>query len=250
MIFKNEKDKTRLGSSKGEANSLSIECMESFSEATIDPFEIDDDYTEDVDFDDDSAFEVDYGSKYPSMNRLLSLILMWVGVALFVYITGVIWLNLVVLNGYPTEAIEMGLNNYVTEVWTFQYFMVYIPVLNLLPAIFLGLMGASRKDSTSRIFMKVFAILALAANILSVAYFLGVLVFKTNTVNSARFISNDYRYCHEFYESVPTICPNVDPFDPVPGELKINNEFKQLLIFYSIEAALSVVYLVISGEFK
>lgn len=150
----------------------------------------------------------------------------------FVYYVGFVWHNTIFFNGYPRFGSPPSPGTFTSVRYGIQWVFTYLLSVNALPPLFL-LVACLFEKRVTGIWLHAIAIfLAGFISLVVAVYFtIWVYFFQTNSQGSGYSISNDYRWCHSFFNQNPDICPNTTPFVPAPTELTTNGEFKQHIGF-------------------
>lgn len=170
---------------------------------------------------------------------LLGCIFMILNFAVFLYWAAFPLLNTLYLNGYPRFAVPPSPNNFESTLYGYQWWMVWLLVLNIFPiAIFLYAMASNKSFFGPWLHYWTAVIVIIIALIVTLVLG-GIWIFDCNWSHSGRSLCRDYRWCCNYFSSAPTLCGNVTP---CPGtiNLSINDEFLQHFIF-------SIVFWVLTG---
>ena len=200
--------------------------------------------SDDEEGDDADDDEMDIDAVYKrraNSNRLFATVVLLLNMGVIVYYFGVVWLNTLIVNGYPRQGSPPGPNEFWSNMWSVQFFFLYIMILNILPPIFLGLWAASRKDGALLGFQFSFSLVALLTNAVVAVYLFVEFLINCNRGSSGLSACNDYRWCGypDNWDSLQ--CANTGPFDPPVSGLVINGEWQQHMIFTAVFFVLSVI---------
>lgn len=177
------------------------------------------------------------GEGTPSQGRMLGTGLSVVFAALFAYWVAFPLWNTVYVNGYPLFAIPPSPGPYVSFLYTYQWWFLWLMTTNLAPPVLFFLAAIHRQSAVLSSAYFWLTLLVSITSFICLCVFLGVWLFDCNNmlfIPSAGSYCNDYRYCCEHFSSAANVCPNTTPC--VGGSITLypNPDFIQHIIFAAI----------------
>lgn len=121
---------------------------------------------------------------------------------------GIAWLNFNMIFGYPAIAVPPSPGPFVSQRYTFMYFMVVLLGVNFLPPIALMIAGNIPDKISGIFFHQIMTILAFVINIIS-GLFLVILYwwFCNGAGATMSVLANDVSWCCVHFAANPIICP-------------------------------------------
>lgn len=178
-------------------------------------------------------------SKAKFEGLLLGAIFIFINLGLFLYWAAVPLLNTLYLNGYPRFAVPPSPNNFESTLYGFQWWMIWLLVLNIFPIMIFLLALTSNKNFFTPWLHYWTAVIVIIISLVVTLVLGGIWIFNCNWSYSALSICKSYLWCCTNFANAPTICPNTTPC-PQSVNLCINAEFLQHFIF-------SIVFWVFTG---
>lgn len=172
----------------------------------------------------------DYSLEKPEEGRQLALVYVVVIVGLIIYWAGVPFLNTVHVHGYPRFPIPPMPNTFESLRYTFQYWVLAVLVLHILPIYFFVFAMIFNKTRFSAALHYWSAIIMAIVGFLIVCVLLFIWLAGCNWPYAGGSICSDYQWCCTYFHNAPHLCANVTPCSVEPS-LWANSEYIQHVIF-------------------
>lgn len=145
--------------------------------------------------------------------KIFAAVFLLASAGFFFWFIGILVVNLNFLCGYPLLEGGAGVGTYTCTLYSWDYWFIWLLFLNALPLVAFGAALVVNDTSITPTAHQICAVAAALVTLASFIYFIGILVFKTNNylLASPLSISNNERYCCEYFGSNPDICPNTTP---------------------------------------